>query len=158
MVSHTGSSLVLHSFISYLVQGIDRCRDTCAAVRGGFQPKIPNQLLGLQISVSFRNSGTSLIISYILRYSVIISSIWAHPKQLSAVPKSQGRKQLPHWTKTLSCLEVSELLHAPAIPSGTERLSALQIGRSIGHLLPWGRHLFLIGRLAAGEFTGGRRD
>ena len=73
------------SFISYLVHGIDRCRDTCAAVRGGFQPESPNQLLGLQISVSFRNSGTNIIISLILRYSVIFRSISAHPKQLLAV-------------------------------------------------------------------------
>ena len=41
-VIHTGSPLVLYSIISYLVHGIDRCRDTFAAVRGGFQPESPN--------------------------------------------------------------------------------------------------------------------
>ena len=102
-VSHTGSPLVLYSFISYLVRGIDRCKDTCAAVRGGFQLESPNQLLGLEISVSFRNSGTILIIGFILWYPVIIRSIRAHPKQLLVVSGFQG---------VSSCL--SEAIQYPA--------------------------------------------
>ena len=45
-VSHTGSPLDLHSFISYIAQGIDCCRTRCSH-KGGFQPESPNQLLGL---------------------------------------------------------------------------------------------------------------
>ena len=102
---------------------------------GGFQPESPNQLWGLQISVSFRNSGTILIISIILRYLVIIRSVHAHPEQLSAISGSRGREQLSLWSKSLSYLEISEIPHVPGILFGTGRLSVLQIDSIIGHLL-----------------------
>ena len=127
--------LFLHSFISYPVYGIDHCRDTCATIRGGFQLEIPNQLLGLHISALLQNLGTILIISIILRYPVIIRSIHAHPEQLSAISESKGREQLSLWSKSLSCLEISKIPHVPGILSGTGRLSVLEIGNFIGHLL-----------------------
>ncbi len=142
-VSHTGSPLVLHFTHQLYSTGHRYLQRHGAAVRGGFPPESPNQLLGLQISVSFRNSGIILTSSFILRYPVTISSIWAHPKELSAFPDHQGREQLPQRTKTFSYLEGSELQYNPGNLSGTARLSAPQIGGSIGHLLPWGRHLFL---------------
>ena len=99
------------------------------------QPESPNKLWGLQISVSFRNLGTILIISIILRYPVIIRSIRAHPEQLSAVSGFQGCEKLSLRSKSLSCLEVSEIPHVLGILSDTGRLSALQIDSVIEHLL-----------------------
>ena len=118
--------------------------------KGGFQPESPNQLLGLQISALLRNSGTILIISIILRYPMIIRSDRAHPEQLSMIPGSRGREQLPLWNNSLACLETSETPHVPSILSGTGRLSVLQIGSFIGHLLHWKRHPYLIWVLATG--------
>ena len=134
-VSHTGSPFALTFIHSYPVYGVDCCRDKCAAVRGGFQPESLNQLLGLQISVLLRNSGTILIISILLWHTVIIRSDRAHPEQLSAISGSRGREQLSLWNNSLAFLETSETPHVPGILSGTGRLSVLQIGSSIGHLL-----------------------
>ena len=103
--------------------------------KGGFQPKIPNQLLGLQISVLLQKSGTILIISILLRHPMIIRSNHAHPEQLSAILGSRGREQLPLWINSLACLETLETPHVPGILSGTGRLSVLQIGSFIEYPL-----------------------
>ena len=103
--------------------------------KGGFQPKIPNQLLGLQISVLLRNSDTILIIGILLQYPVIIRPDSAHPEQLSAISVSGGREQLSLWNNSLAYLETSETPHVPGILSSTGRLSVLQISNFIEHLL-----------------------
>ena len=118
--------------------------------KGGFQRESPNQLLGLQISVLLRNSGTILIIGILLRYPVIIRSDHAHPEQLLAFSGSGGREQLSLWNNSLACLETSETPHVPGILSGMGRLSVLQISSPIGHLLHLKRHPYLTWVLAVG--------